>query len=129
MKTRDTALILVIALAAGIGAFLMSFEGTPAMADGKPTAGNLIAIPVSVNGTQEAVCLIDAGSGIMVAYELDSRFRIKLKSAREIIWDLKIRELNTDPDPDQVKSQIDLIEQRQRIQKEKEEKLKAKSAK
>ena len=124
MKTRDTLVVLVIALAAGIGAFMMSFEGTPAMADGKPTAGSLIMIPVSVNGTQEAVCLLDASAGIMVVYELDGRFRIKLKSAREIIWDMKIRELNTDPDPDQVKGQIELIEERKR----KADELKAKRA-
>jgi hypothetical protein len=125
MKARDTLVVLVIAVAAGVGAFLMSFEGTPAAADGNPTAGSLIAIPVAVNSAQEAVCLIDSSKGIMAVYEIDTRFRIKLKSAREVIWDLKIRELQTDPDPDQVKDQIELIEQRRK----KAEELKAKRAK
>jgi hypothetical protein len=127
MKKKDSAVILVIALAAAIGAFLMSFEGTPAMAEGKPTAGSMIAIPVMVNSAQQALCLIDVSRGIMVTYELDSRFRIKLKSARDFSWDIQIRELNTDPRPSQVEDQVKRVEERRRKAEEKAAKLKGRA--
>jgi hypothetical protein len=127
MKGKDTALILIVALAAGVGAFLMSFEGTPALAQGKPTAGSMIAIPVAVNSAQQAVCLIDVNRQIMVTYELDSRFMIKLKSAREFAWDIQIRELNTDPKPSQVEDQVNRVEERRRKAEEKAAKLKGKA--
>ena len=65
MRTRDTMLILAVVLAAVVGAFMVNFQGTPAMAQGKADAGGLIAVPFHVTAGQEGLCLIDARNGVM----------------------------------------------------------------
>ena len=121
MKARDSMFVLAIVLAAVAGAFMVNFQGTPAMAQGKADAGGVIAFPFHVSAGQEAVCLIDTRNSVMCIYEVGIRgkYAIELKGARSYTYDVQILKLHTEPDPEKVQSEVAKLE-RLRKKKEKE---------
>ena len=116
MKVRDSMFVLAVVLAAVAGAFMVNFQGTPAMAQGKADAGGMIAVPFHVSPGQQGLCLIDTRNGVMCVYDVNVRgkYSIELVGARNYTYDVRIPKLNTGPDPNDVKAQIKKIEDARR---------------
>ena len=111
MKVRDSMFVLAVVLAAVAGAFMVNFQGTPAMAQGKADAGGMIAVPFHVSPGQQALCLIDTRNGVMCVYDVDIRgkYSIELVGARNYTYDVQIPELSTHPKPSEVKREVEKI--------------------
>lgn len=103
--------VLAVVLAAVAGAFMVNFQGTPAMAQGKADAGGMIAVPFNYTAGQQGLCLIDTRNGVMCVYEVNVRgkYAIELKGARNYTYDVQIPKLHTEPDPDKVRSEVEKL--------------------
>ena len=121
MRARDSMFVLAVVLAAVAGAFMVNFQGTPVLAQGKTDAAGMIAVPFHVNAGQQGLCLIDTRNGVMCVYDLDvgGRYSIELKGARNYTHDVQIYKLNTDPPPEDVARQVKKLEDAALRRKEK----------
>lgn len=110
MRGRDTLLVLGVALVAGVGAFMVNFQGTPAMAQGG-AAGGVIAVPIQVSANRQMLCLVDTGNSVMCVYDINSsgKTAIELKGARDYSFDVQVKRLNTSPSPKEVKIQVEKL--------------------
>ena len=108
MGRRDVLIILVVALVASVGAFFVSFEGSPAMAQGKPDAGGIIAIPLSLGQGYEILVIIDTNRSTMATYSVDAKQQVTFNAAREYKYDLQVPEYNTAPRIREVKEKVEV---------------------
>lgn len=110
MRGRDTLLVLGVALVAGVGAFMVNFQGTPAMAQGA-AAGGIIAVAVQIGTNRQMLCLIDTGNSVMCVYDINTsgKTAIELKGARDYSFDVQVRSLHTAPSPKEVKREIEKL--------------------
>ncbi len=108
MRGRDKLFVLGVALVAGVGAFMVNFQGTPAMAQGA-AAGGLIVVPVQVSANRQMLCLVDTGTGVLCVYDINStgKTAIELKGARDYTFDVQVRSLHTAPSPKEVEREIE----------------------
>ncbi len=111
MRTGDTVFVAAVVLAAVAGAFMVNFQGTPAMAQGKADAGGMIAVPFHVSPGQQGLCLIDTRNGVMCVYEVSIRgkYSIELKGARDYTYDVQVPELSTNPRPAEVRREVEKL--------------------
>ncbi len=116
MRVRDSMFVLAVVLAAVAGSFMVNFQGTPVMAQGKVDAGGMIAVPFYTSPAQQSLCLIDTRNGVMCIYELDIRgkYAIELKGARNYTYDVQISKLHTDPPPEDVAKAVKKLEDARR---------------
>ncbi len=112
MRAKDSMFVLAVVLAAVAGAFMVNFQGTPALGQGKTDAGGMIAVPFHVNTGQQGICLIDTRNGVMCVYDVGvgGRYTIELKGARNYTYDVRIQKLSTKPDPAEVKKAVEELE-------------------
>ena len=115
MRVRDTVLVLAVAFAAGAAAFMVNFQGTPAIAQGG-AAGGVIAVPVQVSASRQMLCLVDTGSGVMCVYDMNSsgKTAIELKGARDYTFDVQVKALSTAPSPKEVEREIEKLKKKEK---------------
>ncbi len=95
MKVHISIVVPVVLAAAVVGFML---NGSATAQGGKATANNIIAVPISVNTGEEALCLVDTAQHIIAIYRIwPGNYKLEFKSSREYTWDLQIPENQTQP--------------------------------
>jgi len=103
--------VMLGALIGAAAAWLMGgwSSPAPAIADGKAPRQELIAFNTAIDGHRQQLTIVDPGIRVVGVYHVDGEGgEIRLKSVRNIHWDLQMTEFNTvSPLPQEIHSLID----------------------